>query len=392
MAATAFPYALADPLAAFGTGGLASGASILDPAALGAIVPEWCALAGRSVEANPFFEPDFLMPALRHLAPRGRVRVVAIRSSSGHLIALAPFVDGRIGRIAPARSLWTHDYGPLGVPLLDRDVPQAAAAGLLAALSPTGGAVALPFTTLDGPAARALRAAAQTLGRAATEVAVHRRAATDRPVGQSGDLRQALPTRRRKEFARQMRRLAELGEVSIATVTDPISVEHAFEEFLRLEQAGWKGQSGTALAASPAISAFARDVMGGGSGTLGRRISSIRLDGRPVAMVASFVPGSAAFTWKIAHDPEFDRFSPGAQLMLEVAAMLFAESGIRGIDSLAAPDHPMIDHLWADRLRIGTLVIGPARSSPLHRLGLAAMAGESTLRKRVRAFLRRLDR
>ena len=56
------------------------------------------------------------------------------------------------------------------------------------------------------------------------------------------------------------------------------------------------------------------------------------------------------------------------------------------IDSLAAANHPMIDHLWRDRIRIGTLVIGPG--GPLHRLALLSTESEI----RARAVARQLPR
>jgi hypothetical protein len=107
-------------------------------------------------------------------------------------------------------------------------------------------------------------------------------------------------------------------------------------------------------------------------------------------MVVSFRAGTSAWTWKIAFDEAFARFSPGAQLMLDLPSRLFAESAITRIDSLAAADHPMVDHLWPDRIAIGTLVIGPG--GPIHRLALLSAEIEiraRALARRYRDHLRR---
>ena len=101
------------------------------------------------------------------------------------------------------------------------------------------------------------------------------------------------------------------------------------------------------------------------------------------------VAGSTAYTWKIAFDEAFRRFSPGAQLMLEAPRSLFSDPNVARIDSCAAADHPMIDHLWKDRLAVGTLVIGPP-SGAIHRLGLAVLRAEVGVRDTARRLRSRL--
>jgi hypothetical protein len=90
---------------------------------------------------------------------------------------------------------------------------------------------------------------------------------------------------------------------------------------------------------------------------------SIALDGRPIAMLASFVTPPGAFGFKTAFDERFARFSPGVLLQLENLAML-ERPGIDWSDSCAAADHPMIDHLWRERRAIGWVNVaigGPVR-------------------------------
>ena len=45
-------------------------------------------------------------------------------------------------------------------------------------------------------------------------------------------------------------------------------------------------------------------------------------------------------------------------MILDVTAMLLADSGIRRVDSCATPDHPMIDHIWRERLILADRLIG----------------------------------
>lgn len=365
-----------------------SGVSFLTAPQAASIIGEWRELAVRSAEPNVFFHPGILLPAIDHLDQS--IIVATFRDPAGRLVGLTPMERRRLGRIAPAVRIWAQDYAPFGAPLLDAGaIDQAAHAVVSAASNKTS--LIVPCLPVDGDTAAALRRAAERAGRPWSVVDPYQRAILDRPDGPVA-VRASLTPRRRKEYARQMRRLAELGPVTIETAVDPDRVRARFEEFLALEAAGWKGETGTALASLAATAEFARDIVFNRSerGTI--RIVSLRLGDHPVAIVVCFIAGRTAFTWKIAYDEHFARFSPGAQLMLETAEALFADPGITRIDSCASANHPMIDHLWRDRLALGTLVIGPVGGGALYRAGLALFRGEVEARaaaKRLRDSLRR---
>ena len=190
---------------------------LLAPSDAAAIGDEWRALAAHAVEDNHFFLPDVVLAAAEEFAPN--VRVLAVRGAAGRLIGLAPALSTRLGRIAPALRIWSHSFGPFGVPLVaDGDLDHASSLLVQAAAT-----LIFPDLPVDGPVARALQRAAERAGRAVDIVDAHERAALLR-TSAAGDLRAALPTRRRKEFARQMRRLADLGPVTIESATGPQEV------------------------------------------------------------------------------------------------------------------------------------------------------------------------
>ncbi len=361
--------------------GPSGGLSWLSAPQAASIIADWRNLATRSAEANVFFHPGILLPAIDHL-DQG-VAIATVRDLSGKLIALTPVTRSRLGMIAPAVRVWAHDDDPLGVPLLDRDAIDDAAAAIVAA----AGAVSLVVPSLhaEGPVASALHRAADRAERPAAMLDTEVRAMLDRS-GVAGTIRASLATRRREEFARQMRRLADLGAVTVETAVEPDRVRARCEEFLTLESAGWKGEKGTALACHAATAAFTRDIVFNRSERGTVRVVSIRLGDHPVAIVVCFVAGSTAYTWKIAYDEVFSRFSPGAQLMLETADSLFGDPAIERIDSCASANHPMIDHLWPGRLTTGTLVIGPVGGGLVYRAGLAAFAAEIEARGTARTL------
>ena len=365
--------------------GLAGGALAfsLAPSPMAALA-EWAALVARASGDNLFFHPDFAIPAMRHLD--GEVTIATVRQANGRLAALAPFTRTRLGRVAPAARLWAHDYAPLGLPLVDRATLRPAVEALIEGLAPAGSGASLivPDLPLDSAVARALVEA--SADRPVDILDGHVRAVLKRAPGQPVDVRRMLSPRRRKEYARLMRRLHEVGEVLVTAAIEPEEVRARFEDFMALEAAGWKGRRGSALLSRQATADFAREVVAARADAGSARVDSIDLGGRPIAAVVSFAVGATASTWKIAYDETWARFSPGAQLMLEVVGGLFSDPTITTIDSCATADHPMIDHLWPERLAIGTMVIGPPGGSMAHRIGVAAARAEFAARAALRRF------
>ena len=84
---------------------------------------------------------------------------------------------------------------------------------------------------------------------------------------------------------------------------------------------------------------------------------ALRLDGRAIAMKCNLLAGDGAVAFKIAYDESYARFSPGVLLELEHLRRLHEPGAPAWVDSGAAADHPMIGHLWRDRIAVETLVI-----------------------------------
>jgi len=340
----------------------------------------------RATGDNPFFTDPLLAAALHHLG-NGQVRVVDLPH------VLAPLRPTRLGRLVPAVGVWVHLHGPLGAPRLDAGNPQAAVTALIAAMDgdkPGKRILEFPYLPLDGTVASALRKEAERQGRPVTILGAHRRAMLSRQPARGAPIREGITPKKRKELARQLRRLGERGALGIEHVTAPDALPAALEDFLALEASGWKGRRGTALARRPDEMAFARTAIAGAAAQGDVAIHAIRLDGKAAAMLISFKSGNTAVTWKIAYDEALGRHSPGVHVMLAASEWLLADPAVAWIDSLAIADHPMVDHLWPDRLAIGTLVIGPKGGSAGYRLGIGLARLELRLRPLARRALHAL--
>jgi CelD/BcsL family acetyltransferase involved in cellulose biosynthesis len=350
-------------------------------------VAEWATLAERAAVDNIFFAPEFVLPLARHLG--GAISIATLRLG-GRLIAATPIARARLGRLAPAVRLFANDYAPLGAPLVDRDYVATAAAGLIEGATAGGRSLVMPDMPLDGPLAEAFAKAARDGRRPMTVIGAHHRGALDQTGAGALTPREALSARRRREYRRQMLRLADHGVVKFETAEGLDDVRSAFEAFLTLEAAGWKGRRGSALFSHPPTAAFARDAIAALAAEDRACIQAIHLAGRPVAMLVTLMAGSTAYSWKIAYDETFARFSPGAQLMLEAGRALLADEAVTRIDSCAVADHPMVDHVWKDRIAIGTMIIGPCDGGMIHNAGVAVAKAELSARGLARRLKQRL--
>jgi CelD/BcsL family acetyltransferase involved in cellulose biosynthesis len=362
-------------------------------AALNPVVAPWRALAARTLEPNVFYEPAFALAAAPVFAADAGAILVWSADPPRRLLGLFPVdIERRRYGLSPAvLTGWTHPYAPLGVPLVDRDAADAAIDAFLDHVSRDPALpkiLLLPFVPLDGPFAHALGRALARRGTAIATFGRHRRAQLV-PIGaRSAYIERAIGAKRRKELRRQRRRLANASAVTLATATAPPAVAAALADFLAIETRGWKGRRGTAAAQHPAIRQFMERAMTGLAADGMARIDRLMHGERAIAAAITLRSGDTAWFFKIAYDEAVAQSSPGVQLALDVTTAMLADATMARIDSCATADHPMIDHLWRERLAIGDLMVairpgGHARfalACALESLRRAAIAAAKRLR------------
>jgi hypothetical protein len=132
----------------------------------------------------------------------------------------------------------------------------------------------------------------------------------------------------------------------------PTDIADALKDFLILEASGWKGLAGTAAASDAAVCRFLRTAVTSLAAEGLADVDRLMLNGRAVAVIITLKSGDTAWCWKIAYSEEHARFSPGVQLMLDMTERLLADPTIARVDSCATAGHPMIDHIWRERLEL----------------------------------------
>jgi CelD/BcsL family acetyltransferase involved in cellulose biosynthesis len=330
------------------------GIRVLGPGeASGAAMREaWRDLAARATEPNSFFEPWFLLPSIEAFGPDTGLIVLTYWRRSA-LVGLLPLVTARdyYGYTLPHKATWLHENAFCGAPLIAKGHEAGFWRAVLARLDQAPGAALFahfPALPADGPCCRALTQVCKDDGRANVAVQSSSRALLASDLNAADYCAAALSRKHRKELARQMRRLGELGNVTIERRADATALGAWAQDYLALEAAGWKGEAGTALAERKAGARFFAQVIEG-AGRAGRlERLTLRLDHRPIAMLATFLAPPGAFSFKTAYDERLARYSPGLQLQLEYLDTL--ERGeARWTDSCAAEGHPMIARLWTGR-------------------------------------------
>jgi CelD/BcsL family acetyltransferase involved in cellulose biosynthesis len=365
-------------------------------ASLADITEPWRRLAAHAVEPNVFYEPGFALAAAPVLGGDVEAILVWSADASRRLVGLFPFrlVAHRYGVKLPVLMGWTHPFAPLGTPLVDRDAVAAAVASLLdyvAGDATLPKLLLLPLLDESGPVANALRCAIERRGGAHAAFGRHQRAAL-RPDGNAADyVERAIGKKRHKELNRLRRRLAEAGPVAFEVARSPAAVAAVLQGFLALEAKGWKGAAGTALIQDPELRRFAETAVD----TLARQgqasVARLLLGSQTIASIVTLRSAAGVWSWKIAYDESLARFSPGVQAMMELTDTLLADEAVAFADSCATPDHPMIDHLWRERLAMADLMIAlqpGARFALTCRLEAARRQAVAWARG-VRDFLRR---
>lgn len=350
---------------------------------LGGLVPSWRELVERAIEANVFYEPSFALAAAPVLG--ADVGAGVVWSRAGRLLGLFParVERRRYGLTLPLLVGWTHPYAPLGSPLVDGEMcePVINAWFHYIAREPHfPKLVLLPYCPVEGPFAAALTSALERRGGRTAFFDAHSRAVLAPGNERESYLAAAMDGKKRKELRRQRRRLAEFGTLTFEEARTRAAVECALDEFFSLEARGWKGRAGTAARCNRTVASFMDTAVGGLASEGKAQAVRLCLDGQPIAILLILRSGKTAWCWKIAYDESRARYSPGVQLLLDATGMLLRDRAVIRANSCATPHHPMIDHVWRERLALADWLISPG---PEQALSFGLARGLEQIRRRA---------
>jgi CelD/BcsL family acetyltransferase involved in cellulose biosynthesis len=339
----------------------------------------WRDLSVAALEPNPFFDPDFVLPAADGLDARGVGLLVAREGSDW--TGCMPVVRERGWRRVPATGLvtWKHLYCFLGTPLLRPEAVEDAAAELVREGLGIDRFLGFDLLATDGQVNSAFERSADRQDLSPVVMRRFERATLERRPEPDY---LALKPKHRRNFERLRRRLEDQigGELVLRDRTDDPG---GWSEFLEVEASGWKGDEGTGTAFAPIghgalFTEICRRLAPRGM----LQLISAEVNDVTVAMLCNLVGGDTAFTFKIAAAAPYLEYSPGIQIEIAYLDHFHSNERLSRVDSCAEPGNEMINRLWPDRREVGIIAIprrglNGATARPL-------LQGTAWLRQRLR--------
>ena len=211
----------------------------------------------------------------------------------------------RYGMKMPVLVGWTHAYGPLGTPLIDRESGDAAVAAWLDHLAADPALpklMLMPYLPAEGDVAPRVRRRARPSRRQERAL----RAAPPRAAGAAGRPRRLS---RPRDPAQEAQGAAPAAQAARrhrhADVDHHRRSRRADRRAARLPRArspGWKGRAGTAAQRNDTVRCFVLEAVSALAAEGKASVSRLALDGRAIAAIVTLRSGDAAWCWKIAYD------------------------------------------------------------------------------------------
>lgn len=293
-------------------------------AGLSAIRGEWQRILGDIEHPHFFHLPEFYEAAGTVLAldQREQDLVFAVLRDGDQASVVFPFVVstsslfGMRLRVLESPQPW-HLAGDLIGPR-DETAPELFSS-LIRGMVETSG---IPWDMIHLPAVLEDACAAPLMRGATGGMPFNRRYTGECcyvPLASYEEMQGRFSAKYRRELRRRSRMMDRDGKVEYLCVTGLPELQEAFEEFLRIEAAGWKGKRQTAVRNKDAnVGEFYRQFIRRFAEMGQCEIFCLRLDGRTIAVQLVATAGDTCYLMKIAHDEEYRRYSPGHQVVQQV--------------------------------------------------------------------------
>jgi CelD/BcsL family acetyltransferase involved in cellulose biosynthesis len=151
----------------------------------------------------------------------------------------------------------------------------------------------------------------------------------------------------RREHARRLRKLDELGKVEFVLAKTPEELESALDDAFRLHALRWKGRFDLSSFGTEQGSSFYRDALPKLAESGAAQLLTLRLDGNAIAFRCNLTLCRRTFFYRSAFDPAYYRSAPSILTALE-AIKHAADDGCTAIEFLGGTQAYKLD--LADRV------------------------------------------
>lgn len=153
-------------------------------------------------------------------------------------------------------------------------------------------------------------------------------------------LLRSMSRKSRQEIRRRMRRLCETHDIGFDTyrANDPQINENYLDEFMRLEDSGWKGRAGTSLSRRDGQKDYVCDIVKQASRQGQVCWHRLICNGAPIAISLRFSCHGRYWLFKTAYDESLSRYGPGVLLCHQMILGCLDNEDIHEINCISAPE------------------------------------------------------
>lgn len=333
------------------------------------LINSWEQLIASAIEPNPFFDPDFLIPAIRHMAEDGVyvlvVRATNVQTPDGQnaIYGLMPIRKSKTqNKRSSAVEIWMHDHCFDATPLIRQEHAVETISFILEWLSNDLGVSNLCIGSVSQSSKFA--DAWQTAIGSGSDIVAESTSFSMPCFKPLNDAVSYISNKVAPEVQANAqnlyRKLCERGEVvtSVSSQCD----EGWVEPFLRLESSNWSNEQQADIAAKHAFGCFFREMAQRMLAKQKMTMLKTTLTGQPIAMSceiqhrASGSKTEQRFQFKLATNRSLQALNPGLILELENLQRLHS-SDIECAVSFVDPALSMINEVWSDRAIFQSVVV-----------------------------------
>lgn len=349
-------------------------------------------LCDRSLEDNVYYTPRYMSSLLQSVSKTDEVGFAVVWDRS-YIVAFLPICLARfsLGPFRPKARAWQTAFTYGCTPLIDRSCGSSAADRLVDTLRlQHRGDWVVPTMNTGGETFSLFTSALERAGAHWRSARRFDRAALAPDHSFEDHMNTHVAAKRRRDLARNRRRLEKLGSVRHAGFAAGEGLRSAVLAFLEMEAGGWKGKRGTALACREDTRKFAELLFStDGEGSISRA-DVLYLGDRPIAVSLTVFGGSTGFTVKCTYDEEFASYGAGLLLEVDVIKSFLSEKWAMKLDSGTAGTH-VIDGLWSDKIGVSDLLFSfsPVAGDARVRIMQGCAEFESAVRELAKRLIER---
>lgn len=344
------------------------------PERLDTIHEAWADLAQNTSTPNPFYAPTFFLPATKNVSHKVRWKIFVVQEQeTKKLTGFFPFTVHKNSYFFNEFSLWKTPLNFLTTPLIRAGHEEHVWKAVWSQVTQQGNKCDLlrfPMNQASGRIHQELQTLIRNELLVTFETEHYARAQLEQGMPYEQYIKHSIGGRHLRNYRRLLRNLKKEGEVEFRVSSQGDEAASWANWFIELEASGWKGAEGTALRNIQGQADFFHELVKLGFQDLSVQMVGLFFNDHPIAICCLLLSQQGAFTYKIAFDEDYKKYSPGVLLELEMTETFLDEQRLDWLDSCAVPNHPMINRLWGERRSIQDLTVSSGKFLPDLYLGI----------------------